>query len=135
MNQLKVELEGSLRVTLAVDSCPSKDGATLGPVLDLRLREKNAAPKTHAGGVHVPINSPAAYVTLGMQPTQLAGVICIRTFDAEFLVRLTRADDTTLVIPLQGLFVYEPYYSNPAKLIEVQGSGSILWHASGPLTA
>ena len=122
MNQLKVELEGSLRVTLAVDSCPSKDGATLGPVLDLRLREKNAAPKTHAGGVHVPINSPA-------------GVICIRTFDAEFLLRLTRADNTTLVIPLQGLFVYEPYYSNPVKLIEVQGSGSILWHASGPLTA
>lgn len=128
-------MNGSLSVTLGSESCSKGESVTTGPTLDLQLREHNRCPKTHAGGVVVPIESPAAYVALPMQPAQLAGVIVLRTYNASFLVRLTRADTTTLVIPLQGLLVYEPPADNRLTLIEVQGSGEVAWHASGPLGA
>lgn len=137
MSALKVELDGTLSVTLSADSSCSNGDAdtTTGPTLDLSIRGKNMCPKTHAGGVVVPINSPASYVTLPMQPAQLAGLIVLQTENASFLVRITRADTTTLVIPVQGLLVYEPPADNRVTLIEVQGSGDVAWHASGPLEA
>lgn len=133
VSTLKVSLEGRLSVTLSAGSCAPSDGVTTGPTIDLVLREKNMCPKTYAGTISTPISSPNAYVTLPMQPSQRAGLVLIDTEDAEFTLRITRADDTTLVIPLQGLFVYEVPSGNLVKLIEVQGSGPILWHASGPL--
>lgn len=129
-------LEGRLSVTLSSGNCSPSDGVTTGPTFDLLLREKNMAPKTHSGAILVPINSPNAYVTLHMQPGQLAGLVYIDTEDAEFLVRLTREDDSLLVIPVQGMFgPYEVPSANLVTLIEVQGSGTIQWHASGPLAA
>lgn len=133
MQELKVELSGTLSVTLSPGGCSPNPGNTTGPTLALELREKNANPKTYAGTVIVPINSPGSYVTLPMQPTQRCALLMIDTFDAEFLVRLTRVDTTTLVIPLQGLIVMEIPWANLVTLIEVQGSGPVAWHASGPL--
>ena len=135
VSTLKVSLEGRLSVTLSSGSCTPSDGVTTGPTIDLALREKNMAPKTYAGSIVTPINSPNAYVTLPMQPSQRAGLILIGTEDAEFSLRITRDDNTSLVIPLQGSFVYEVPSGNLVKLIEVQGSGPIQWHASGPLAA
>lgn len=105
----------------------------MGPTFELKLREKNAAPKTYAGAVSLPIDSANAYVTLPMQPGQLAGLAFVGTGDAEFLLRLTFEDATTDVLSLQGLFLQEFPADNLVTLIEVQGSGTIAWHASGPL--
>lgn len=130
-----MELEGRLSVTLSAGSCAPSDGVTTGPTIDLAIREKNRCPKTYAGSIVTPINSPNAYVTLPMQPSQRAGLLFIDTEDAEFTLRLTRADDTTKVLELQGTLLYEVPAANLVKLIEVQGSGTITWHASGPIAA
>lgn len=129
-----MSLDATLSVTLGKGSCEN-EGATTGPTLEFKLRGKNTCPKTYAGSVVVPINSANAYVSLPMQPGQVAGLVAIHTGDAEFSLRLTRADDTTLVIALQGLFIYEVPGANLVTLIEVQGVGDVAWHASGPLGA
>lgn len=105
----------------------------MGPTFALKLREKNAAPKTYAGAVSLPIDSAADYVTLPMQPGQQAALVYIGTGDSEFTLRLTFEDATTDVLSLQGLYLQEFPADNLVTLIEVMGSGTIAWHASGPL--
>ena len=133
MSQLAATLEGVLSVTLSKGSCSAQSGVTMGPTFELKLREKNAAPKTYSGAVSLPIDSAIAYVTLPMQPGQLAAVVFIATGDAEFTARLTFEDATTDVLSLQGLYLQEVKADNLVTLIEVMGSGTIAWHASGPL--
>lgn len=135
MSELKVELEAVLSVTLSAGSCCPGDGITTGPTLELKLREKNACPKTYAGTVVIAINSADAFVTLPMMPGQLAGLVVLGTKDAAFTVELTQVDDTVLEFPLQGLFVWEVPTTNLVKLIRVKGVGNLAWHASGPLGA
>jgi hypothetical protein len=135
VSQLAALLEGTLGITLSKGSCDAKSGNTLGPTLVLALREKNANPKTYAGAISLPFESPGAYVELPMQPLQLAAVVLVCTGNAEYLMRLTFVDDAELIIPLQGLYLQEHKTSNLVKKIELQGSGEIAWHASGPLEA
>lgn len=133
MSQLAATLEATLGVTLSKGSCTAQSGVTMGPTFEMKLREKNAAPKTYAGAVSLPIDSATEYVTLPMQPGQQAALVFIGTGDAEFTLRLTFEDATTDVLSLQGLFLQEIPAINLVTLIEVKGSGTIAWHASGPL--
>jgi hypothetical protein len=133
VSQLAATLEGVLGVSLSKGGCTSTDGVTMGPTFNLGLRTKNAAPKTYGGAVSLPIDSSAAYVTLPMQPGQRGAVVYVGTGDNEFLLRLTFEDSTTDVLSLQGLYLQEFPTDNLVTLIEVQGVGTIAWHASGPL--
>jgi hypothetical protein len=87
------------------------------------------------------INSPGSYVTLdGLGPTSTvtqANFVYLRT-QSPFKVRITQADpaggpDIVSVVNLQGVMLLEFPTTGYAKLVEVQGVGTVEYLLSGNL--
>jgi hypothetical protein len=85
------------------------------------------------------LNSPFAFVALsGVGATDdvtQADTIYIRVSTSGFKVRLTFADGTTPVLPINGLFIIEPDAGAGLYVtkVELQGAGQVEYFASGRL--
>lgn len=80
------------------------------------------------------LNSSGSYAALdgvgAGKSVTAATTLYVRT-ETAMLIRITFADTTTAVIPVQGLFILEAQPAKTITLLEAQGVGTIEYFAAG----
>ena len=134
----QVDLSGSLTAGPSVASDGGFPATSSTTQLALVTRPKSCASSSACQGFT--LASPSAYLAIGAISPSLPltkGDTFYLKSDAAISVRLTLDDGTNtstsyqVVLPLQGTLLYEPPTAQPLLGVEVKGSATIEWFASG----
>lgn len=137
-----VQINGTL-IDAPRDACDAPafpSGSTSVPFGLLGAPCPKGAPVS-TGAMRINVNSPSAFVALpgvgGAGPVTKADTVYVRAKAGGFQLRVTfnnpAGSPIVSVIPLAGLFILEPDAAGSfyAELLEIQGSGTVEYLASG----
>lgn len=131
---------GSIKVQGSLLGGPSDGGSFPTAQFNAQLSLKNATKGYNAatGVLTRNVQSPNAFVALsaigGGADVPEADFFYMKS-NSDFAVRITLKDGvggtTVVVVPVSGLFMFEPQSQKAIVSVEVQGSGPIEYFASG----